>query len=109
MGAHKHYKHYKEYISAGYPFTTPGSRKTIVDKMPCLRAYAPSGIGTHDPLITSRDHAPLHHSAPIWLLKASRTSYRRVGHSDVETVGTYIVSLRKDVLQSSVTNDKRAT
>ena len=29
-----------------FPFTTPGSRETIVDKMPCLRAYAPSGIRT---------------------------------------------------------------
>ena len=33
--------------------------------MPCLRAYAPSGIRTHDPLITSREHEPLHHSAPV--------------------------------------------
>ena len=32
--------------------------------MPCLRAYAPSGIRTHDPLIMSREHEPLHHSAP---------------------------------------------
>ena len=31
--------------------------------MPCLRAYAPSGIRTQDPLITSREHEPLHHSA----------------------------------------------
>ena len=37
---------------------TPGSRETIVDKMPCLGAYAPSGIRTHDPLITSREHEP---------------------------------------------------
>ena len=57
MGAHKYYK---EYIPAGYPW----SRETIVDKMPCLRAYAPSGIRTHDPLITSREHEPLHHSSP---------------------------------------------
>ena len=34
MEAHKHYK----------------------DKMPCLRAYAPSGIRTHDPLIMSQEH-----------------------------------------------------
>ena len=34
--------------------------------MPCLRAYAPSGIRTHDPLITSREHEPLHHSAPTY-------------------------------------------
>ena len=60
MGAHKHYK---EQIPAGYPFTTPGSRETIVDKMPCLGAYAQSGIWTHDPLITSREHKPLNHSA----------------------------------------------
>ena len=31
--------------------------------MPCLRAYAQSGIQTHDPLITSREQEPLHHSA----------------------------------------------
>ena len=35
-----------------------------MDKMPCLRAYAPSGIRTHGSLITSREHEPLHHSAP---------------------------------------------
>ena len=57
-------KHYKEWIPAGYPFTTPGSRETIADKMPCLRAYAPSGILTHDPLIMSREQEPLHYSAP---------------------------------------------
>ena len=56
--------HLKEHIPAGYPFTTPRSRETIVDKMPCLRAYAPSRIRTHHPLITSREHEPLHHSAP---------------------------------------------
>ena len=52
------------------PFTAPGSRETIVDKTPRLWVYAPSGIRTHDPLITSREHEPLHHSAPtneaIW-------------------------------------------
>ena len=32
--------HNKEWIPAKYPFTSPGSRETIVDKMPCLRAYA---------------------------------------------------------------------
>ena len=55
-------KHYKEWIPAGYPFTTPGSRETIVDKMPCLWAYSPSGIRTHDPLITSQEQEPLCHS-----------------------------------------------
>ena len=59
--------HLKEQIPAGYPFTTPGSRETVVDKMPCLRAYAPSGIQTHDPLITSREQEPLHHSATFKL------------------------------------------
>ena len=44
-----------------YPFTTPGSRETIVNKVPCLGAHAPSGIRTQDPLITSREHEPLHH------------------------------------------------
>ena len=33
--------------------------------MPCLRVYATSGIRVHDPLITSREHEPLHHSAPV--------------------------------------------
>ena len=44
-----------------------GSREKIVDKMPCLRAYAPSGIRTPDLLIASREYIyePLHHSAPI--------------------------------------------
>ena len=39
-------------------------RDNIVDKMPCLGAYAPSGIRTHELLITSREHEPLHHIAP---------------------------------------------
>ena len=45
-------------------YYVPGSRKTIVDKMPCLRAYASSGLRTHDPLITNREHEPSHDSAP---------------------------------------------
>ena len=32
--------------------------------MPCLGAYAPSGIQTHDLLMTSREHKPIHRSAP---------------------------------------------
>ena len=47
MGAQKHYK---EKIPAGYPFTIPGSRETIVDKLPCLRVYAPSGF-IHEKLL----------------------------------------------------------
>ena len=42
--------HLKEETPAGYPFTTPGSREPIVDKMPCLGAYAMSGIQTYDPV-----------------------------------------------------------
>ena len=38
--------------SCRYPFTTPGLRETIVDKMPCLGAHALSGTRTRDPLIT---------------------------------------------------------
>ena len=57
----------KELIPAGHPFTEPGSSETIGDKMPCLHvhvgAYAPSGIRTHDPLITSQEHEPIHHTA----------------------------------------------
>ena len=34
-------------------------RGRIVDKM-----QVSNGIQTHDPLITSREHQPLHHSAP---------------------------------------------
>ena len=47
-------------------YYTPGSRETIiiVDKMPCLRAYAPSGIRTPNLLIASPEREPLHHSAP---------------------------------------------
>ena len=37
------------------------------DKTPCLGADAPNGIQTHKLLITSREHKPLHHSAPIYL------------------------------------------
>ena len=55
----------------GYPFTTPGAREKIVGKMPRLgptcrgiHVYAPSGIRTHDPLIASREHKPLHRTAP---------------------------------------------
>ena len=47
--------------------TTPGSRETIVGKMPCLRAYALSGIRTHNSLITSQEQDPLHHSASTGL------------------------------------------
>ena len=49
--------------SCRYPFTTPGSRETIVDKMPCLGAYALSATRTRDPLITSREHEPIYYSA----------------------------------------------
>ena len=41
-----------------------GLRETFVDKMPCLTAYIPSGIRTHDPLIMIWEHEPLHYSAP---------------------------------------------
>ena len=54
IGAHN--KLYKELIPTGYPFTPAGSRDTSVDKMHCLRAYAPGGIRTHDPRIPSREH-----------------------------------------------------
>ena len=46
-------------------YTFNRSRETIVDKMPCLGAYTPSGIRTCNPLITSQEREPLHHSAPI--------------------------------------------
>ena len=46
----------------------------FVDKMPCLGAYAPSGIRTHDPLITSREHEPLNHIASI-LAENTFTTY----------------------------------
>ena len=32
-----------------------------------IGAYAPTGIRTHDHLITSREHEPIHHSAPTVL------------------------------------------
>ena len=35
-----------------------------MDKIPCLRAYTPSGIRTHDPLIMSREHESIYYSAP---------------------------------------------
>ena len=38
-------------------------RPSIVDKMPCLRAHAPSGIRTHGPSdLQVQEHEPLHHS-----------------------------------------------
>ena len=53
--------------------------------MPCLRAYAPSGTWTHGPLIASREHEPLHHSAPklfnfsqLELLDTEQISYKFV-------------------------------
>ena len=49
--------------SCRYPFTTPGLRETIVDKVPCLGAHALSGTRTRDPLITSREHEAIHYSA----------------------------------------------
>ena len=52
--------------SCRYPFTTPGLRETIVDKMPCLGAHALSGTRTRDPLITSREHEPIHYSVMFW-------------------------------------------
>ena len=57
MGAH--HKHYvcNEWLP-GTHLLHLGLRETIVDKMPCLRAYAPRGIRTHDHLITSREHEP---------------------------------------------------
>ena len=44
--------------------------------MPCLRAYAPRGIRTRDPLITSREQEPLHHSAPT-TYKVQATTKKR--------------------------------
>ena len=62
--------------SCRYPFTTPGLRETIVDKMPCLGAHALSGTRTRDPLITSREHEPIHHSAPtLNLFKINEKCY----------------------------------
>ena len=43
-------------------------KRDNLDKMPCLGAYAPSWIHTHDPVIASQKHKPIHHSAPtcVW-------------------------------------------
>ena len=59
----------------GYPFTTPGSWETIVDKTPCLGANAPSGIRILDPLITSREHKPLHYGAPKMIINYLKCKY----------------------------------
>ena len=54
-------------IPAGFPICyTHGSRETTLYNVHCLEAYAPSRIRTHDPLITSRDHEPIHHIAPTY-------------------------------------------
>ena len=44
MPGHHKDAHGKQGESCRYPFTTPGSRETFVDKMPCLRAYALGGL-----------------------------------------------------------------
>ena len=44
MPGHHKDAHGKQGKSYRYPFTTPGSRETIVDKMPCLRAYTLGGL-----------------------------------------------------------------
>ena len=49
------------------PIYYTGSGETTLDKMFCLGAYAPSVIRTHDPLITSREHEPIHHSDVLYL------------------------------------------
>ena len=57
-----------------------------MDKMPCLRAYAPSGIRTHGPLITSREHEPLHYSAPNEKrrkVKSERAREREIGIENI--------------------------
>ena len=59
--------------SCRYPFTTPGLREKIVDKMPCLGAHALSGTRTRDPLITSREHEPIHYSASTKIAKGKTT------------------------------------
>ena len=43
----------------------------IVGKIPYIGAYAPSGIRTHDPLITIREHDPFSTSAPTELKNRS--------------------------------------
>ena len=45
-----------------------GRERQVVDKMPCLRANALSGIRTHNLLIASREHKPLHSSAPSQII-----------------------------------------
>ena len=39
-----------------------GRERQLWTKLPCLRAYTPSGIRTPDLLIASREYEPLHHS-----------------------------------------------
>ena len=69
----------------------PGSR---VDEMPCLRAYAPSGIPTHDLLIASRENEPLHHSAPT-------VSYEKHAHPLIELLGR-ILTKQLDLADEAV-------
>ena len=58
-------------------------RESIADKMPCLGAYAPSGIRTDDPLITCREHETLNHSAPMHNLSISKEEKTRLKKREV--------------------------
>ena len=55
----------KKFLPGIHIYYTHGSRETFVNKIPCLGANATSGIRTHDPLITSREHEPLHQCSHV--------------------------------------------
>ena len=61
-GHHKD-AHGKQGKSYRYPFATPGSRETIVDKMPCLRAYALGGLAP--PTLWLRGESTLHYTTVL--------------------------------------------
>ena len=46
-----------------YPFATPGSRETIVDKMPCLGAYTPRGL--EPPTLWLQGESTLHYTTVL--------------------------------------------
>ena len=56
-----------------YLFTTLGSRDTIVDKMPCLRAYALGGL--EPPALWLRGESTLHYTILPYFGKRKQVTY----------------------------------
>ena len=68
-GHHKERTRQTKEKSYRYPFTTPGLRETIVDKMLCLRAYALGGL--EPPTLWIWGESTLHYTTVLPLLYIS--------------------------------------